>query len=99
MLFSLYDVKSESFGTLFNAKTSGDATRIVVETIRSGKDLLLSRYTDDFQLFLIGNFDDITGEISSAGKKFIASGTELKSLAFDCMQQNDVKEDEGCEIA
>lgn len=65
-MYTLYDSKSESYVAPFYAKAKGDALRqitAVVNDPNSKHDF--GKYPEDFTLFEIGMFDDVTGLITT----------------------------------
>ncbi len=74
-MFAIYDVKSEIHHPPSFAHTVGHALR-TFKTIFSKEDLLYFQYPDDFQVFEVGCFDDLTGEICGCKRHLICSGRE-----------------------
>lgn len=84
MLFSLFDIKSQTNGPIFEAHTCEEAKRLVLQTLKSGRDTLITEYPEDYvlqQLSLEG-VDNITHLISLALPVSVCSCSELKKLAF-----------------
>lgn len=63
-IFTLYDVKSCSFGTPFFSITTGVAIRTFTQLIND-PDSLINMWPQDFQLFELGEFDSHTGAITT----------------------------------
>lgn len=63
MLFSLFDVKAQLFGPLFQSETDDAAKRIFIEALKSGRDAMLAQYPEDFVLYRVGDFIPSTGKI------------------------------------
>ena len=72
-LYSLYDKKAGSYLKLIEAKTDGEAVRMLQTTLSSG-DSLIATYPSDFRLDQIGLFDMITGEVISKVKPVVEAG-------------------------
>lgn len=83
MLYSMLDVKSRSYGRLFEARNDSEALRIVVSSIVTGKnrgdDNIIALYPEDFCLYEIGDFDSVSGVLiqDEAHPVRLASGPEL----------------------
>lgn len=74
-LYSLKDAKLGKFGMPFVAPNDEIAKRMLDSTIKAG-DTTVAEYPEDFQLFLLGSYNDDTGELTSE-LKFIANATEF----------------------
>jgi len=59
-IFTIRDSKGEMYNTPFFRRTIGDAERTFHELVNDDKTSV-SKYPDDFDLYLIGDFDDQTG--------------------------------------
>lgn len=63
-LFTVRDTKSKSFHRPFTARTPEDATRILQQNVNDpNPQNLMNQYPEDFDLWLIGNFDELTGQL------------------------------------
>lgn len=61
-IYSLRDTKAEMFGPLMGFHRDGEAMRALDSTVNSqNKDTHVSRNPEDFRLFLVGVFDEVTG--------------------------------------
>lgn len=74
--YSLKDIKLGKFGIPFVAPNDDIAKRMLAETMLAG-DTTISKYPEDFQLFKLGEYDEITGELEN-DFNFIANATEFK---------------------
>lgn len=63
-VFSVYDNKAEAFMQPFFADTVGLALRAFQQNTEN-KDSVLNKYPNDFVLYEIGQFNDITGELEN----------------------------------
>lgn len=77
-IFSVYDIKSKSFGQPFYSLTRGTAIRSFTDLVNDPQTSI-NKYPDDFTLFEIGTFDDNSGEIlpSSDGKQSVINALEV----------------------
>lgn len=83
MIFSLFDIKSQTYGPMIEARTVDEAKRILATAIACGKDAILSTYTEDFNLVCVREeFDTCSDLISFLGSQVVCSAIECKKLAF-----------------
>lgn len=77
-IFSIRDTKADAFMQPFFAPTKGVAMRQFGAAVnKEGHDLNL--YTDDYSLFLIGEFNDSTGSIEpAAAPEIVCAAHDLK---------------------
>jgi len=61
-MFSIRDTKGEMFNPPYFAKTHGEAERNF-RTLTNDEKSSVNKYPEDFDLYYIGDFDDITGKI------------------------------------
>lgn len=61
-LFTVFDAKVEAYLDPMLARNRGEATRIMVNTLKQAGNVF-SQYPEDFTLFEIGEWDDSTGRI------------------------------------
>lgn len=60
-VYSLKDIKTDSFGSVFEAKSDEAAKRSISHHCDIDPDTLFSRYPDDYQLWKIGAFNRNSG--------------------------------------
>lgn len=65
LAFSIRDAKAEAFMRPFFAPTKGLATRSFADLVNSGNGEPVAKHPDDFCLFHVGEFDELTGEFVS----------------------------------
>lgn len=61
-VFSVVDNGAKVFMAPFVVRHEAEAVRSVLQAVQSG-DSMVSKYPQDFFLFQIGTFDDVTGEM------------------------------------
>lgn len=61
-LIAIYDSKSETYMRPATAKTKGEALRSFITEANNSKSKL-NMYPEDFSLWIIGEFDDSSGQI------------------------------------
>jgi len=65
-IFNVYDSKKEAWGSLLFYPFRADADRAMTECVNATGDARndIAKYPGDFTLFEIGEYNQITGEIS-----------------------------------
>lgn len=63
-LFSIKDVKAQSFGNVLNHRSTADAIRSLTRALEG--DSNLSKFPGDFELWMLGELDELTGEFTNA---------------------------------
>lgn len=63
-MFSIRDSKGEFYSSPFYKKTDAEAQRDFATLVRDGNNQV-SKYPEDFDLYFIGTFDDITGKVDA----------------------------------
>lgn len=63
-IYSIRDSKGEMFNTPFFQKTHGEAERSFRNVVKDERSLP-SQYPEDFDLYYLGEFDDVTGQIQA----------------------------------
>lgn len=62
-MFSVYDKKAEGYKPAFCVQSIGEAERAFGDAcMKEGTDLQL--HPEDYQLWLVGNFDEFSGEVT-----------------------------------
>lgn len=62
LVFAVSDIKAGAFMAPFSAASAGLAVRMFQDAV-ANRDSVFHRHPDDFVLFQIGTFDDLTGEL------------------------------------
>ncbi|AZL82679.1 nonstructural protein [Apis mellifera associated microvirus 3] len=62
-VFAVYDAKAEVYNAPFFTQTVGLALRGFTDEVRN-PDSMLNKHPEDFSLFEIGEFDQLTGAIT-----------------------------------
>lgn len=63
LAFSIRDAKAEAFMRPFFAPTRGLAVRTFSDLVNSGNGESVAKHPEDFCLFQVGEFDELTGEL------------------------------------
>ena len=63
-IYSIRDSKGEMFYPPFFQKTPGEAERALSQLVQDPKTIV-AQYPEDFDLYQLGEFDDVTGKILS----------------------------------
>lgn len=76
-MFLIYDTKAEYYKPPILFRTKGDAIRWFTSMV-SSNDNELGKNPEDFNLFYIGEFDEITGKIiENTAKECVGCGIEF----------------------
>ncbi|QXP08637.1 MAG: nonstructural protein [Arizlama microvirus] len=81
-MFSIYDIKAESFMTPFFFPANGQAVRAFSD-LANDKNTLVGRHPSDYKLCYIGDFDDDSAE-------FLPSGVISLGFATDFVERSSV---------
>ena len=73
--FSVYDKKSQSFSRPFFSATKGEASRAFSDMINDTSHPL-GKHPEDYSLYLVGNFNDKEGKLSSMSSIEISIGLD-----------------------
>lgn len=76
-IFSIFDSKTSYFQLPFFSPTIPSGVRLFRNLV-SDVSTLVSKYSEDFILFRIGEFDDESGEVSSVVPENLGSGASFK---------------------
>lgn len=78
-IFSLYDKKGQIYTTPFFFSQVGEATRALDGIVNNGQTQV-SQYPDDFAMYKIGEFDDVSGKFKPCDvPEFIAEASQYKN--------------------
>lgn len=75
MMFSIKDLKSETFNPPFYQKKMDEAIRTFTKICNDSQSLLY-QFPEDFVLILIGSFDDDTGVLTPQSHSTIGSASQ-----------------------
>lgn len=84
MIYSVYDMASESYMSPFFMRTEAEAMR-GFNTACNSTDNPIGQYPADYHLYKIGEFTDHNGDLRKQQPEVIISGTE-------CIQKTKPKE-------
>ncbi len=76
-VFSVFDVKAGAYLPPFFMPEQGQAIRVFSDAINGSE--AFAKHPEDYSLFLIGDFDDNSGEISPCSPALVGTG-----LSFVC---------------
>jgi len=77
MLFSTFDRKAEVFARPFCERSTTSAMRAFSAAVQHPESGALHEYPEDFDLYLIGTFDDDDGSIEVNGLHLIANAAAV----------------------
>lgn len=75
-IVAIYDRKTEAFGQPFFVRHSGEAIRAMQDEVNN-KDSTLAKHPTDFELYVIGTFNDVTGDLKQIEHRKLAQAEEL----------------------
>lgn len=75
-MYCIYDRKSQIHMPPNYCHNTGHALRVFTDIFRKS-DTILNRYSEDFQVFEVGTFDDQTAEIKAVKPYLICTGSDL----------------------
>jgi hypothetical protein len=74
-IFTIYDQISEKAGNIFTTSTIGEAERQFIDALRNAQEGSLFRtHPQDFELVLLGSFDEDKVSITDTKKQIITTG-------------------------
>lgn len=76
--FSVYDRKAGTYGQPFALATRGVAMR-TFESWVTDPNSFFAKFPDDFELFEVGEFDTISGELRSIKPDFVIRASDVRS--------------------
>lgn len=76
-IFSIFDKKTNVYAKPFYAHNKGHAVRLVQDEVDKA-DSQLNKYSEDFQLCLLGSFFDDIGNIVPSDVSVVMEISELK---------------------
>lgn len=85
---AIYDIQGGFFSGLFLHRSENEAKRDFGSAVR-GSETSLSKYPEDYRLFCLGEYDDVTGYIKAVSQpELMASGKDFQASVGD---QNEEK--------
>lgn len=89
-LFSVYDVKAQFYGNPFLFTHKGEAIRAFM-TAANDPQTNINRYPEDYQLFYLGEFDDVTGKfLGSSHPEHLNNASEF-TIKIKTQNENGAK--------
>lgn len=76
-LFSIYDIKSETYGLPFCVNNKAVAIRMFSDHVNSTSGDLISKHPSDFKLVELASFDQFSGLISDISVISVGFGTDF----------------------
>jgi len=76
-IFAIKDEKAAAYYDPFTMGNTIDAQRTFMQAMKAEKSMI-SQYPDDFNLYLIGEYDEMTGLITPNAPVMILTGKEAK---------------------
>lgn len=77
-VFSVRDIKADSFGQPFYSTSKGQAVRSFSDEVnRAAQDNLLYQHPEDFELFILGEFDTDDGVFHTTRPLQVSVGSSV----------------------
>lgn len=87
-VYSVHDKAAQAFATPFFMNNDAHAKRGFVDAVKNDKNL--SSYAEDYVLYRVGSFDDVTGNMSCLpSPDKICTGIEAKAILADMLDIED----------
>lgn len=77
VIVSIQDLKAESHDGLYTQPSDLAAVRMFTDALLRGKDSMLRRFPDDYQLVRLGTFDSSTGRIEACDPFILITAAEV----------------------
>jgi len=79
-IFSVRDIKVSVYNIPFHSDSEIQAVRTIHAAMAQQPDMLISQFPQDYELFQLGEFEDVTGKITSLDTpKFIINLVAIKT--------------------
>lgn len=78
-IFTIFDKKAVAYNQPFYYHQKGQALRALEDNVNQN-DSPISKHPEDYALYKIGEFDDLSGEIHATKPEFIEEALNLKKL-------------------
>lgn len=79
-IYTIRDKKAEYYMEPQLYRTSHDAVRACKNSVNNDQNGLFAKNAEDFSLFEIGSFDEMTGNITILDKKHVCDLVDLREL-------------------
>lgn len=77
LVCSVYDRKADLWGLPFYSHSKATAVRDFAAAVRSGQGNV-AQFPEDYELHLVGGFDEATGSISVYDREILASAKDFR---------------------
>lgn len=76
-IVSIQDRAINAYVSVQLVRAEGEAIRMFIDAINNPESKNMHKHPDDFDLYVIGKFDDQTGEITAETPRKIGDGKQL----------------------
>lgn len=80
LLITIKDNAVQAFQPINTVRAKGEAIRGFQDAINNEQNRQLHKHPEDFDLYLVGTFDDETGEITVQKPELIIRGKDVKNV-------------------
>ncbi len=81
-VFTIRDSAAEAFMRPFFAQSSGSAVRSFSDAVNDPEESPMGAHPEDYTLFLVGEFDELTGTFSTHEPRSLGNGSTFKVGSF-----------------
>lgn len=75
VIIAIRDIKADAFGNPMFVRSKGEAMRMFTDEVnRADQDNALYRHPEDFELYILGTYDDEKGDFQITPKEQITTG-------------------------
>lgn len=78
LIMTIKDRAVEAYQPIACTRAEGEAIRGFQDAINNPQNGILYNHPDDYDLYLLGTFDDETGEITAHAPQKLADGKQMK---------------------
>lgn len=83
LVVTIFDRAAGAYGQPFYSTTPSHAIRSFADAVqRRDPDNVMNRHPDDFELYVLGKYDDQTGLFETHAPEQIAMGKQLKQISM-----------------
>jgi len=79
-MYTVFDTKAGAYLRPFFARTNAEAIRMFSDTV-SDANSLIAKHPEDFSLFKVGEYDEVTGVVSGVTHANLVSGVVAKAMS------------------
>lgn len=78
ILVTVYDKALGAYQPPHSVRAKGEAIRNFQDAVNNRDNAQLHNHADDFELYIVGTYDDTNGRITSHEPKLLTTGAQVK---------------------